>query len=64
MEKLIEKLFSIFDRTLKDSGYLAMSGQILDATIISAPRQRMTQEEKEKVKEGEILKSGKQNPQS
>ena len=58
----IEKLFSIFDRTLKDSGYLAMSGQIVDATIISAPRQRMTQEQKEKVKEGEIPEKWKAKP--
>ena len=59
---LIEKLFSIFDLTLKERGYLAMSGQIVDATIISAPRQRMTKEEKEKVKEGEIPEEWKAKP--
>jgi IS5 family transposase len=59
---LIEKLFSSFDRALKDRGYLAMSGQIVDASIISAPRQRMTKEEKETVKEGKIPESWKVNP--
>lgn len=59
---LIEKLFSTFDQALKDRGYLAMSGQIVDATIISAPRQRMTKEEKEKVKEGDIPEEWKTNP--
>ena len=39
-----------------------MSGQIVDATIISAPRQKMTQEEKEKVKEGEIPEEWKAKP--
>src|SRR3990167_6107051 len=32
---LIEKLFATFDQALKDRGYLAMSGQIIDATIVS-----------------------------
>lgn len=59
---LVEKLFSIFDLALKDSGYLAMSGQIVDATIIPAPRQRMTKEEKEKVKEGKIPEEWEAKP--
>lgn len=59
---LIEKLFLTFDRALKDRGYLAMSGQIIDATIISAPRQRMTKEEKEKIKQGEIPEEWNANP--
>ena len=32
------KLFETFDQMLKNWGYLAMSGQIVDATIVSAPR--------------------------
>jgi transposase, IS5 family len=34
----VEELFDLFDGLLKDKGYLAMGGQIIDATIVSAPR--------------------------
>lgn len=50
----IETLFARFDAHLKDLGYLAMGGQIVDASIIAAPRQRMTDEERAIVKEGGI----------
>ena len=59
---LIEKLFSTFDQALKDRGYLAMGRQIIDATIVSAPRQRMTKKEKETIKHGEIPEEWKANP--
>lgn len=36
----IEILFNRFDATLRNAGYLPMSGQILDATLIAAPKQR------------------------
>ena len=39
---------------LVNQGYLAMGGQIVDASIVQAPRQRMTQEEKAQIKKGEI----------
>lgn len=51
---IIEKLFRAFDKALKERGYLAMSGQIVDASIISAPRQRRTKGEKETIKDGKI----------
>jgi transposase, IS5 family len=35
----VEELFDLFDGFLKDKGYLAMGGQIIDATIVSAPKQ-------------------------
>lgn len=50
----IESLFARFDAHLKDLGYLAMGGQIVDASIIAAPRQRMTDEERAIVKDGGI----------
>lgn len=59
---LIEKLFEAFDKALKERGYLAMSGQIVDASIISAPRQRMTKEEKDILKKGNIPEEWKANP--
>lgn len=42
----IETLFARFDAHLKSLVYLAMGGQIVDASIISAPRQRMTDAER------------------
>jgi transposase, IS5 family len=36
----IGPLFERFDATLRQSGYIAMSGQIVDASLVAAPRQR------------------------
>lgn len=52
--KAIDGLFARFDAVLKDRGFLAMGGQILDATIVPAPRQRNTVDEKAAIKEGRI----------
>jgi len=41
--KAIDKLFVRFDAALKDRGYLAMGGQIIDATVVPAPKQRNTE---------------------
>jgi transposase, IS5 family len=58
----VEKLFARFDAHLKSAGYLAMGGQIVDASIIAAPRQRMIDEEREIVKGGGIPESWKAKP--
>ncbi len=50
--KAIDRLFARFDAALKDRGYLAMGGQIIDATVVPAPKQRNTEEEKIAIKEG------------
>ena len=47
-------LFASFDAHLKARGHLAMSGQIVDASIVAAPRQRNTEAEKTAIKEGRI----------
>ena len=44
--KAIDVLFARFDAHLRDRGYLAMGGQMIDASIIAAPRQRNTDAEK------------------
>src|SRR5271154_7301984 len=36
----IKTLFERFDATLRQAGFIAMSGQIVDASLIAAPRQR------------------------
>jgi transposase, IS5 family len=50
----IEALFARFDATLRAAGYIAMSGQIVDATLVAAPRQRNTAEEKAAIKAGRV----------
>ena len=42
----IEVLFKRFDAALSAAGFLAMGGQIIDATIVAAPKQRNTDGEK------------------
>ncbi len=59
---LMDHLFGLFDQALREKGYLAMGGQIVDASIIQTPRQRMTKEEKAHVKAGEIPQIWKDNP--
>ena len=48
----IEALFERFDRLLHDAGYLAMGGQIVDATVVEARRPRLKGDEKAIVKGG------------
>ena len=48
----MKKLFERFDATLHEAGYLAMGGQIIDATVVAAPRQKLTDEEKVVVRGG------------
>ena len=42
-----------FDGYLKDQGYLAMGGQIIDASIVAVPKQRNSREENARIKAGE-----------
>ena len=50
---LVEQLFADFDAYLRAQGYLAMGGQIIDATIVAAPKQRNSREENAQLKAGE-----------
>ena len=50
----IEVLFKRFEAALSAAGYLAMGGQIIDATIVAAPKQRNTDGEKRDIKEGRV----------
>ena len=58
----IERLFERFDHALREAGYLAMSGQLLDATIVSAPKQRTTKDEKSAIKQGRVPKAWQEKP--
>ena len=48
----MEGLFARFDAELKARGYFALGGQIVDASIVEAPKQRLTVAEKDEIKRG------------
>jgi IS5 family transposase len=49
----LDKLFGRLDQAIRDAGYLPMSGQVVDASLVAAPRQRTTEEEKAAIKAGQ-----------
>jgi transposase, IS5 family len=51
---VIETLFADFDSCLKEQGYLAMGGQIIDASIVCVPTQHNSRDEKKTIKAGEM----------
>lgn len=55
--ELIEPLFERFETILQREGFAARKGQIIDASIVAAPRQRNRREENETIKNGEKPKS-------
>src|SRR6516164_2006319 len=59
---LIDKLFERFGRHLEAEGYIARGGQIIDATIVSVPKQRNTKEENEAIKAGKTPDGWEQQP--
>jgi len=50
---VIETLFADFDGYLEQQGYLAMGGQIIDASIVPVPKQRNSRGENAKIKDGQ-----------
>src|SRR6266498_2909958 len=56
---LIDKLFERFGQHLDAAGYIARGGQIIDATIVSVPKQRNTKEENEAIKAGKNAQKDK-----
>jgi IS5 family transposase len=58
----IDALFARFNDVLRSSGFLAMRGQIVDATIVAAPKQRNTIAEKQAIKEGRVPDDWRDKP--
>jgi transposase, IS5 family len=48
-----DALFARLDQAITEAGYLPMSGQIVDATLVAAPRQRNREEDKARIKAGQ-----------
>jgi len=61
---LVEKLFADFDRYLAESGFEAKKGQIIDASIVAAPKQRNSREENKQIKNGNIPEDWSQKKRS
>ena len=60
--RAVENLFARFDKHLAKSGYLAMGGQIVDATIVDAPKQRNSDGEKADIKAGKLPDDWRDKP--
>jgi IS5 family transposase len=48
----LARLFARFDAMLAERGFLAMGGQIVDATVVEARRPRLTKDEKQTLRDG------------
>jgi len=48
----LRRVMKAFDWQLRKQGYIPMSGQIVDASLVPAPKQRNTEPEKEAIKAG------------
>lgn len=60
--QLIERLFARFAECLRELDVELKSGQIIDATFVTVPKQRNTREENKIIKEGAIPIEWGQNP--
>jgi transposase, IS5 family len=58
----VQALFARFELAIREAGYVPMSGQIVDASLVSAPKQRNTETEKKDIKEGRIPDDWKGHP--
>lgn len=54
---VIKGLFQQFNGYLEKKGYTAKKGQLIDATIVEVPRQKITKEEKAVIEEGKVPES-------
>ncbi len=52
---IFSELFLEFDKFLRSNGFEAKKGQIIDASIVSVPKQRNTREENARIKAGEEI---------
>ena len=58
----IEVLFRAYEAALTKAGFLAIGGQIIDASIVAAPKQRNSDGEKADIKAGRIPEAWKAKP--
>jgi IS5 family transposase len=58
----VEELFGLFDGHLNRQGYIALGGQILDASIVPVPKNRNTRDENKTIKGGDVPEDWKNKP--
>jgi len=58
----IGDLFDLFRQHLEARGYIARGGQIVDASIVEAPKQRNTRQENDEIKAGKTPKDWDRKP--
>lgn len=58
----VDALFDLFKQHLEVRGFIARGGQIIDATIVEAPRQHNSRDENEQVKTGETPEAWEKKP--
>jgi IS5 family transposase len=51
---IVEELFATFNAHLRANGFMAMKGQIVDASIVNVPKRRNSREENAEIKEGNV----------
>lgn len=56
-----QRRFEQLDTLLRDSGFAARKGQIVDAGIVQAPRQHNSRDENRQIREGEIPEDWSKN---
>lgn len=59
---LMEKLFKRFDEQLWQSGLVPKGGQIIDASLVSVPKNRNTRDENKRIKEGKTPEGWDEQP--
>ena len=60
--QLTERLFTAFHAFLREAGYAARAGQIIDASFVTVPQQRMHRKEREQVNQGETPQTWQDQP--
>jgi IS5 family transposase len=60
--RALDVLFERLDQAISAAGYLPMGGQIIDATLVAAPKQRNTDGEKAAIKAGEVPEAWRDKP--
>ena len=58
---VVKELFDTFEAHLRDHGFMAMKGQIVDASIVSVPKQRNSREENSRIKQGGVPEAWPEN---
>jgi IS5 family transposase len=58
---VVKELFDTFEAHLRDHGFMAMKGQIVDASIVSVPKQRNSREENSRIKQGGVPEDWPEN---